>query len=109
MTWTIWTTAKAGIVSHDVLDRLSRGRVRGDLRADNLERAERTIHGVKENKMDWLLCIGIAITWILASALLVWVICANSSRISRIDEPFKDQTKFARSSELSRREEQHED
>ena len=36
--------------------------------------------------MNWLLCTGLAITWILASALLVWVICARSSKLSKNEE-----------------------
>lgn len=32
----------------------------------------------------------IVIAWIVFSALLVTIICMNSSRLSRIDEPFKD-------------------
>ena len=40
----------------------------------------------KENEMNWILCVGIAIAWILASVLLVWVLCANSRRLSRDEE-----------------------
>lgn len=34
--------------------------------------------------------------WILFSTLLVAVICMNSSRLSQIDEPFKDPIQIAR-------------
>jgi len=37
-----------------------------------------------------VLIIPIVAAWIIFSALLVTVICVNSSRLSRIDEPFKD-------------------
>ena len=36
------------------------------------------------------ICITIIATWILFSALLVTVICMNSSRLNKVDEPFKD-------------------
>ncbi len=37
-----------------------------------------------------VLIISIVAAWIVFSALLVTIICVNSSRLSRIDEPFKD-------------------
>jgi hypothetical protein len=37
-----------------------------------------------------VLIISIVAAWIIFSALLVTIICVNSSRLSRIDEPFKD-------------------
>jgi hypothetical protein len=37
-----------------------------------------------------VLIISIVAAWILFSTLLVTIICINSSRLSRIDEPFKD-------------------
>lgn len=37
-----------------------------------------------------VLIVTIIVAWILFSTLLVTVICMNSSRLSRIDEPFKD-------------------
>ncbi len=37
-----------------------------------------------------VLIISIVVAWIIFSALLVTIICVNSSRLSRIDEPFKD-------------------
>ena len=37
-----------------------------------------------------VLIVTIVVAWILFSAFLVTVICMNSSRLSRIDEPFKD-------------------
>ena len=40
--------------------------------------------------------ISIVAAWILFSALLVTVICMNSSRLNRIDEPFKDPADIAR-------------
>ena len=33
--------------------------------------------------------------WIVFSAILVTIICMNSSRLSRIDEPFKDPAELA--------------
>ena len=43
-----------------------------------------------------VIIISIVIAWILFSALLVTIICMNSSRLSRIDEPFKDPAELAR-------------
>ena len=37
-----------------------------------------------------VLIISIVVAWIIFSALLVTIICVNSSRLSRTDEPFKD-------------------
>ena len=37
-----------------------------------------------------VLIISIVVAWIVFSALLVTIICVNSSRLSKIDEPFKD-------------------
>ena len=37
-----------------------------------------------------VIIISIVAAWIIFSALLVTIICMNSSRLSRIDEPFKD-------------------
>ncbi len=37
-----------------------------------------------------VIIISIVAAWIVFSALLVTVICMNSSRLSRMDEPFKD-------------------
>ena len=42
-----------------------------------------------------VLIISIVAAWILFSALLVTIICMNSSRLSRIDEPFKDPAELA--------------
>ena len=39
--------------------------------------------------------ISIIAAWILFSALLVVIICMNSSRLSRIEEPFKDPAEIA--------------
>jgi hypothetical protein len=39
--------------------------------------------------------ITIAIGWIIFTGVLVTVICMNSSRLSRIDEPFKSPAKLA--------------
>ena len=37
-----------------------------------------------------VIIISIVAAWILFSAMLVTCLCMNSSRLSRIDEPFKD-------------------
>jgi hypothetical protein len=37
-----------------------------------------------------VLIISFVAAWIIFSAFLVTIICVNSSRLSRIDEPFKD-------------------
>ena len=37
-----------------------------------------------------VIIISIVAAWILFSALLVTVICMNSSRLNKVDEPFKD-------------------
>lgn len=42
------------------------------------------------------LIIGIVIAWIIFSGFLVTIVCMNSARLSRIDEPFKDPVKLAR-------------
>jgi hypothetical protein len=36
-----------------------------------------------------VLIVTIVVAWILASTFLVVIICMNSSRLSRLDEPFK--------------------
>ncbi|MCJ7536115.1 MAG: hypothetical protein WA997_00705 [Anaerolineales bacterium] len=43
-----------------------------------------------------VIIISIGAAWILFSALLVTIICMNSSRLNRIDEPFKDPAQLAR-------------
>lgn len=43
-----------------------------------------------------VLIITIIVAWIIFSGLLVTIICMNSSRLSRIDEPFKDPKTVAR-------------
>lgn len=43
-----------------------------------------------------VLIITIVVAWIVFSGLLVTIICMNSSRLSRIDEPFKDSGTLAR-------------
>lgn len=43
-----------------------------------------------------VLIVGIILAWIIFSGFLVTVICMNSARLSRIDEPFKDPVKVAR-------------
>jgi hypothetical protein len=43
-----------------------------------------------------VIIISIVAAWILFSALLVTIICMNSSRLSRIDEPFKDPAELAK-------------
>jgi hypothetical protein len=42
-----------------------------------------------------VLIISIVAAWILFSTLLVTIICINSSRLNRIDEPFKDPMQLA--------------
>ena len=37
-----------------------------------------------------VLIITIVVAWIIFSTLLIMIICVNSSRLSRLDEPFKD-------------------
>jgi hypothetical protein len=37
-----------------------------------------------------VLIISIVAAWIIFSTLLVTIICVNSSRLSQIEEPFKD-------------------
>lgn len=43
-----------------------------------------------------VLIVAIVVAWILFSTIMVTVICINSSRLSRIDEPFKDPEQVAR-------------
>lgn len=43
-----------------------------------------------------VLIISIVAAWIIFSALLITVICVNSARLSRIDEPFKDPARIAK-------------
>jgi len=42
-----------------------------------------------------VIIITIVAAWIVFSSLLVTIICMNSSRLSRIDEPFKDPAELA--------------
>ncbi|MHA2402498.1 MAG: hypothetical protein ACXADH_05850 [Candidatus Kariarchaeaceae archaeon] len=42
-----------------------------------------------------VLIVSIVAGWIIFSTLLVTVICVNSSRLSRIDDPFKDPMQLA--------------
>ena len=51
-----------------------------------------------------VIIISIAAAWILFSALLVTIICMNSSRLSRIDEPFKDPSELTRERKEKREE-----
>ena len=51
-----------------------------------------------------VIIISIITAWIVFSALLVTIICMNSSRLSRIDEPFKDPAELAQE-RLQKREE----
>lgn len=51
-----------------------------------------------------VIIISIVTAWIVFSALLVTIICMNSSRLSRIDEPFKDPAELAQE-RLQKREE----
>jgi hypothetical protein len=53
-----------------------------------------------------VLIISIVAAWIIFSALLVTIICVNSARLSRIDNPFKDpayiaQERMKKSEELA--------
>lgn len=43
-----------------------------------------------------VMIITIVVAWILFSGFVVTFICVNSSRLSRIDEPFKDPSTVAR-------------
>jgi hypothetical protein len=43
-----------------------------------------------------VLIVTIIVAWIVFSAVMVTLICVNSSRLSRIDEPFKDPVEVAR-------------
>lgn len=43
-----------------------------------------------------VLIVTMIVAWIVFSAILVTLICMNSSRLSRIDEPFKDPAALAR-------------
>ena len=43
-----------------------------------------------------VLIITIVAAWIIFSALLITIICVNSARLSRIDEPFKDPAQIAK-------------
>jgi hypothetical protein len=51
-----------------------------------------------------VIIISIIAAWIIFSALLVTIICMNSSRLSRIDEPFKDPAQLARERKQKREE-----
>ncbi len=51
-----------------------------------------------------VLIISIVAAWIIFSALLVTIICINSARLSRIDEPFKDPAYIARERERKNKE-----
>jgi len=42
-----------------------------------------------------VLILAVAGIWVLFSGFLVTIICINSSRLSRIDEPFKSPAKIA--------------
>jgi hypothetical protein len=42
-----------------------------------------------------VLIVSIVAGWLIFSTLLVTVICVNSSRLSRIDDPFKDPVQVA--------------
>jgi hypothetical protein len=51
-----------------------------------------------------VIIISIVAAWIVFSALLVTIICMNSSRLSRIDEPFKDPAEITRERRQQREE-----
>ena len=51
-----------------------------------------------------VLIITIVVAWILFSTIVVTAICVNSSRLSRIDEPFKDPAQVARAHRKKRKE-----
>jgi hypothetical protein len=42
-----------------------------------------------------VLIIAVAVSWVVFSGFLVTLVCMNSSRLSRIDEPFKSPAKIA--------------
>ena len=46
--------------------------------------------------------VSILCAWISFSAMLVTIICMNSSRLSRIDEPFKDPAELAQERKMYR-------
>ena len=51
-----------------------------------------------------VLIITIVVAWLVFSTWLVTIICMNSSRLSRIDEPFKDPALVARARSRKREE-----
>ncbi len=51
-----------------------------------------------------VLIITIVVAWLVFSTLMVTIICMNSSRLSRIDEPFKDPAQVARARREKREE-----
>ena len=51
-----------------------------------------------------VLIITIVVAWLVFSTLMVTTICMNSSRLSRIDEPFKDPEQVARERRRTREE-----
>ena len=51
-----------------------------------------------------VLIITIVVAWLVFSTLMVTIICMNSSRLSRIDEPFKDPALVARARRMKREE-----
>ena len=46
-----------------------------------------------------VLIVSIIVAWIIFSAILVTIICMNASRLSRLEEPFKDPAQIARERE----------
>jgi len=58
---------------------------------------------MKEYAMT-VLIITIVVAWLVFSTLMVTIICMNSSRLSRIDEPFKDPALVARARRRKREE-----
>lgn len=46
--------------------------------------------------LNWYWIKWALLIWIIFSAFLVTIICMNSSRLNRVDEPFKDPSEIER-------------
>jgi hypothetical protein len=62
---------------------------------------------INEELAMTVIILAVIAAWIVFSALLVTVVCINSSRLSRIDEPFKDPAQLARERQEKRGEYAH--
>ena len=51
-----------------------------------------------------VLIVTIIVAWLVFSTFLVTIICMNSARLSRIDEPFKDPARVAEARRKRRQE-----